>query len=378
MNRNLDEDELGNQLREALHADAGRTPLPPDFVAALARSVPDRAPSRRIWNVAAAASAIAVVLGTAVGLSIVTAPSTTPPPSGPTSFSPQPASPTSTPSGLRAFDGDGMTFDYPATWGFYPLQVSMSFSTTIGYLASTPVDTDAICQRSSSSLTCNFEGYDLPPGNVVIELAYAAWPISDPVEFYNRPAVGSRTTVGGMATVFSEEPAGTDRIRLRWQIARPDAFGNWIQIDADIRGPEMDALREQVDALIASFRFVPAPVPLPEGEAAAQAIAARALAAAVASEPAAYGCYPTELGISKPSVIEEVPTMRLKKPLPVTCSTSITRTDVGLWKLELVAAWDAAADREAGTLTTILWLLPNGSGGSLTGSGALPDAYCCR
>jgi hypothetical protein len=174
------------------------------------------------------------------------------------------------------------------------MQLSASFFTTLGYLASTRVDTDAICQRTSSSVSCNFHGYDLRPGSVVVVIELASWgtPMSNPVEFYDHPEDGTRVTVGGTAAVFSEEHIASDHVRLTWKTARPDAFGNWVQIDADIRGPGEQQLRQQVETMVASFRFSPPPSSLPRGQAAAVAVAASAVAELRARSPAAYACFP--------------------------------------------------------------------------------------
>ena len=255
--------------------------------------------------------------------------------------------------------------------------MTTSFFTTIGYLGSTAVDTSTICSRSSAGGSCNLHGYELPPGNVVVGLAYWGPPTIDPVSFFDNPKQGTRMTAGDMPAVFSEEPAFPNRVRLTWKIARPDAFSNWIQLEADILGPGEDHLRQQVETMVSSFRFVPAPEPLPAGRDAANAIAARGVTTLQASEPAAYACFPAQPGTMRAATVLDLPDSMLKKPLPVRCSTTIDRTDIGFWKLELVASWDAAADRLAGSWTTVQWLYPDGTGSASTGFGdSIP--YCCR
>lgn len=54
-----------------------------------------------------------------------------------------------------------------------------------------------------------------------------------------------------------------DRVRLTWMIPNPGLAMNWVQLDADIRGPGDAELRSQVESLIASFRFSGGPAALP-------------------------------------------------------------------------------------------------------------------
>lgn len=293
---------------------------------------------------------------------------TTPAVGSPTRPATAVASPTPSASGLAHFQGDGWSFDHPAAWRFSKVDAVSSFSDTIGYLGTIGVDPNAICQHTTNSVSCNARGYDLPPGNVVVLIAHWGTPMLDPVEFYDHPTDGTRVSIAGMPAIWSLQVVGADRVVLTWQIARPDAFGNWIQFDADIRGPDQAAMGRQVDALIASFRFEPPPVPLAAGQAAA--IAVRAVAALVAMEPGAYACFPDRPGVTKSAQVLTLP-MRgsFSKPLPVSCAITIAATDVGLWRMELVASWTAADDRSAGSDTTVQWLFPDGSLSASSGGG---------
>lgn len=53
---------------------------------------------------------------------------------------------------------------------------------------------------------------------------------------------------------------------------------------------------------------------------------------------------------------------------------SIAATDVGYWRMVLVIKWTAAADRSAGSVTYVQWLLPDGRLSAGTGSGSPPDS----
>lgn len=280
------------------------------------------------------------------------------------------SSPIAQASGLATFSQDEWSFGYPAAWRYYPITGFItSFYDVAGYLASTPVDISKICRTTPTSQSCDAHGYDLPPGNVVITVGHGGWPMTDPVAFYDHPSQGTPTRIGGMAAIFSEDRQGADRVLLTWRIASPAAFGNWVQLDADIRGPGQDTLRSQVEALIASFRFTPAPTPVSSDPAVAVAVARRALAQL--KTDAAYACFPDEAGASRQATITSLPYgTSLGGALPVTCSVAISPTDIGFWKLDLTITWDAAGSRKAGANVTTQWLEPDGT---LSASGSSGD-----
>jgi hypothetical protein len=160
-------------------------------------------------------------------------------------------------------------------------------------------------------------------------------------------------------------------VLLKWEIARPTAFGNWVQLDADIRGPGEDLLRAQVEAFVASLRFAPEPTPLSDDPAVAQAIARQALTQ-LKSDPA-YACFPDEAGASRATTITSLPFgPPLNGPVPVICSAAIAPTDVGFWKVNLVISWDAAEGRTAGANHIIQWLDPDGTLSASGSSGDVP------
>jgi hypothetical protein len=283
-------------------------------------------------------------------------------------------SPSSSAAGLARFTHDEWSVEYPAAWRFFPIaHFSFSFYSLAGYLASTPVDTSQICQTTPGSTSCNARGYALPPDNVVIAVGNGGVPMDHPIAFYDHPSHGTPARVGGMAAVFEEVQQAADHVVLTWKIARPTAFGNWVQLDADLRGPGEAVLRTQVEALVASFRFTPAPTPMSSDSAVAQAIARKALANL--KTDSAYACYPDEAGASRAATITGIPYgPPLSSPLPVTCSAMIASTDVGFWKLDLTIAWEAAGGRQAGTNHVVQWLQPDGSLGASSGSGDWPGS----
>ena len=269
------------------------------------------------------------------------------------------ASPIGSPAATSAvahYAERGLSFDYPAQWRFSPVVSRFSFQATSGYFGTISVTQEQICQKTALSAKCVYRGYDLPPGNVMVLLSHVGNGPIDPVAIFDHPAKGSRVTVGDMAAVFSERVLVADRSVLSWMIARPDAAGNWIEFDADIRGPDDGSLRAGVEAMIASFRFDPPPMPLATSEAAINAVVAKAigdlragarrLRRASRSRPVSYGTRPS--GGFRRSAPQRAPIDLLGDHGGHRCPPAA---------MELVATWKAASDRAPGTYRTVEWLL---------------------
>lgn len=289
----------------------------------------------------------------------------------------QPMSPTPTQGGpgVASFVANGYAFDYPATWQRYPFEfAAMSHFTVVGYLSNRPLDTSQICLSSENSTSCNFRNYPIEAGQVVLEVADWGWFIDDPVAFWDRPTEGRPTIVGGMAAIVSESASGSDRSLKTWKVNRPDAFGNWIQLEADLQGPGTGLARAQLDAIIASFRFEPSPVRLDPGM--ADQIGAAALATLRAQDPEAYACYPP-IGQSVRTTITAAPGAPLRAPLQAVCSSALVPTDIGYWRLELTVAWGPDLAHPDHHYLTVQWLRADGTLSAQSGSGdSLPN--CCR
>ncbi len=271
------------------------------------------------------------------------------------------------------FERDGFAFDYPASWHFYPMEMSASFFSTVGYLSSAPIDVDRICIRTPNSLSCDFRNYGLVPGQIVLEIAMWGVP-TDPQEIWDQPAKGRRIQVADVPALFSQE-VGPDRTLFTWKIARPDALSNWLQLDADIAAVGQGARMAEMAALIASLRFDPAPVPLDPG--AADRVADLALANLRRQDAEGFRCFPGN-GTSVVAKVTAAPGAPLRKPLMATCSTRITATDLGWWRMELVVAWDGISGGELDQrYTTIQWVAGDGAL-SMQSSGGDNLPNCCR
>ncbi|HEY5179553.1 MAG TPA: hypothetical protein VIJ07_07240 [Dermatophilaceae bacterium] len=58
----------------------------------------------------------------------------------------------------------------------------------------------------------------------------------------------------------------------------------------------------------------------------------------------------------------------------MTCRTAVEPVPIGLWRIVLSESWTADSDRSAGTLTTTVWLNPDGT----QNTGAQPDPKLLR
>jgi hypothetical protein len=280
-------------------------------------------------------------------------------------------SPSPTPAvSLARFDRDGLAFDYPAGWSAVPSGLNMHYITILDFVGSGsataacaqvtpgPSDTFISSTRCSTDLT-------LGPGQVELELSRQDGPglfgpidPSDP----SRLEPGSRyVTVGGLPAIASTSTDGRYHADLSysWTLSIPAQPNSRYSLEAYLRGPGLDGLQAQVEALVASIAYDP-PVAALDPANAGQALAA-ALAELTTGDPT-YGCFPARPDDSAKVTITRFPGYDpLRKPLEVTCSTSIAPHWLGLWKVTLTESWTPAADRSAGEMQTTFWLAPDGT-----------------
>jgi len=127
-------------------------------------------------------------------------------------------------------------------------------------------------------------------------------------------------------------------------------------------------MRAEVEALVASIRYDPPVAVLDPSD--GPRIAAIGLAKAKANDPS-FDCFPSVPGPRQRRRSCNSPcTPACTKPLPVTCTTAIEPVAIGLWKMTLTESWTAASDRSAGSLTTTIWLAPDGTPGETDGGPA--------
>jgi hypothetical protein len=281
-----------------------------------------------------------------------------------------PSAPTQAPAGALAhFDRDGLAFEYPASWKTSVSGLNMHYITVLDFLgtgsglatctAITPGPSDQFIGggQCGANLTVG-------PGQVMVELSRQDGPPRpgpiDPSDPTGIESGGKYVTVGGLPAIFDD--SGTT---LDWTLSVPgDLISRYI-IHAEIKSPGVEQMRAQVEALVASISYDP-PVPVLNPQDGPR-IAAIGLAQARSNDPA-FACFPSVPGTTATATITQFPMYSaLRKPLPVTCSTEIEPVAIGLWRMKLTESWTAAADRSAGSLTTTLWLAPDGTPGEEDG-----------
>jgi len=195
----------------------------------------------------------------------------------------------------------------------------------------------------------------------------------------SRPPSVTTTTVGGLPAWFSrssgsvidpqssvfrdtETATGADETMV-WQLpgngtnlpSTPTLF----RIVAALRGPNVQALEAEVQAVVASMKYDPAVIPLPSDPAARTTQSLQALTRALGypfADSRTLDCFPRVPG-SRDTTVTFTPSERtLSKPLPVTCSAAIDPNSMEGWTVTLTVTWQAASDRHAGLWTAQVYL----------------------
>ena len=218
---------------------------------ATARAV-RRARTARAWIALAATLAIVAV---GVGLGVVG------------------RSPTVDLGGLHHYKSQGIEFDYPASWTIHDqLPPTTGFGSTWAILGTHPWP--ASC--GASDLNCYYEA-KLEPGTIAVQVGLLAMPQSD-IDLCTRGASGSDLQGRGpddpLATRTLTRVDGRPALRTGYAVGGRDYYGSdewqdWdiaavgtvheaYTIHAMVRGPGTDALKADLDRLIASIRLTPA------------------------------------------------------------------------------------------------------------------------
>jgi hypothetical protein len=169
--------------------------------------------------------------------------------------SPLPAA-TSSMSATGHFAGEGLSFEYPGTWGDASFDVESSFSHVLVFLSTAPLSDP--CDRTANSFACIRNPVTaLGPDGVLVEWSRQSFP-----GWTFDPTRGRLTTVGGrQATLEQSVPLegpcqeiGGER-ELVVTIADPTPDMNWTGMRACLRGPSLDSLQAQVEAMLASVTW---------------------------------------------------------------------------------------------------------------------------
>ena len=277
-----------------------------------------------------------------------------------TSFASDPVEPAPTIEEAGRFAQEDWGFTAPAGWQVIPHRfVAMSHFTTLGYVSTQPLDVDALCgPTDANGSRCGFGGFGLEPGNAAMMVSSWGFPSVDPVGMFTDPETGRPIQIGGVPAVIEQRVGADGLLHITWQIARPLVLHNWIQIDAEIRGPGADALAAKVATAVESLRFVPAPPVLLAFD--GPRIAGMALSRLKAEDAEAFGCFPPPGGVVNATVSALPFNSTLRGHVDATCRTTIAPTPLGLWKLELSMTWAPTEQNPDGGFRMTQWVTPDG------------------
>jgi hypothetical protein len=364
------------RLSDALHSVVGAARPSPDLADRIVERVSVTGPRRvgpiaRFGLVAAAVLALVAVamLPLAIGarLNLVAEKS---------------HAPTAAPTGLAHFDRDGLAFDYPAAWMATTSGQNMHYVTVLDYIGTgsglatcvpvTPGPTDQFISGTNCGANVS-----VGPGQVVVELMRQDGPprpgAINPSDPSGLDPTSKYVTVGGLPAIFTEGRSTDSPVTLDWTLSVPGELSSRYQIHVEMKAPGLDEMRAEVEALVASVQYDPLIPVLNAAD--GPRIAAVGLAKAAANDQS-FACFPKEPGTTVSATVTQFPGYSpLREQLPVTCTTQIVPTAIGLWKMTLTESWTAASDRSPGSLTTTLWLAPDGTPGEEDGGTASAIPY---
>jgi len=185
---------------------------------------------------------------------------------------------------------------------------------------------------------------------------------------------GWTQTIDGMpAKVVVETTSivpGANEVRT-WGIYPPGGFlGIWY-VRSTLRGPDLETLRAQADTVARSLRFDKKSPPLDEArrdEALAQVIDDLDRETRAFRGSDFYGCFPRSPGeqttLIDDRLYEYGPDGQLAEPVPVTCTTTVEPTPLGLWHATLIVSWDGGEGYKAGQWGWQLFFDAEGVGGA--------------
>ena len=282
-------------------------------------------------------------------------------------------SPSPAATGLATFHESGLVFDYPAAWREFHYPELSSMSSLIAYLGT--VDVIAPCVTMSVAVGTQTEcrdRYQLVPDSLVVTIRSNGNPMFN---ILDRPPGVVPLTVGGLPgyrVVPSPAPDDTTEAETIVTVtaAMPGSVDNFYTITAAIRGPDLDPLRAQVEAMITSLSYDSPVVPLASGPSAATTAATTALAALGKDSPA-WACF-TPSG-SHQMVVGSLPMgPKLAHPQLATCTTKIEATQLQLWRMTLTMRLSEPDPQAGSGQTFVVWVNPDGTPGQTSGGPLVP------
>lgn len=305
---------------------------------------------------------VIVVAGVALQLVGIAGPSST---STPAPLPSRQSEPSAAHEQLATFS-DEISFDYPASWG-PPVTSSIgTFGSPIAILGT--VDLSA-CGTSVVDINC-VSATRLKPGDVFVYLGTVVSP-NDGSILDLAPPGGFTDFIDGMPAVANStgpNPRNGADAEHGWQFARPGTINQWYTVSGQFRGPGIDQLSEQFDALVRSIRFDQPTPSLPTDPASIDSLVAKAVDALDRNArvySSYYGCFPRRVGSSVPTVIADGPSGPWGGPIQVTCTVSMQAEPVGVFAMTLAASWEAGPGYAEGTYRQVVLVSADGGLGAM-------------
>ena len=268
-----------------------------------------------------------------------------------------PAAPSPSATGSTILNTGGLVLEYPSRWTRFQYENVSSFSTLIGYLATVPVGDP--CTRTPNSMPCGSTPYELAPGTLVVEIT-ATGGLNE-IDLALMPL-----TIGGMPASFRVEPSGSDGRRLIWEIARSSVSA--FRITAEMRGPGLDLMQEQVTAMVEGLELNPAvelflPDDPDELQAGAEAALAVALNALRINSPE-VNCVPPVPGAARSATVVISGRPGPQEAVAVTCSSRVEASRLQMWKVVLTIRL-VEPTSDLGTVVFTQWVTADGQAGNM-------------
>lgn len=139
------------------------------------------------------------------------------------------------------FTSDELSFAYPPDWSLTPGDgTDAPGHRVVAHLVTFGVEPEQVC--TSFAKPCELTGEALPPGQASIVIS--AWeggtpPVPDPV--VSRPyGLHADAIIGGQPAAFEMRPSEDGTLAAWWQLSPPGFPDRWIEIRADVSGPEIE------------------------------------------------------------------------------------------------------------------------------------------
>ena len=167
-------------------------------------------------------------------------------------FARTPAGP-ARPTAPATFSAMGLSFRYPATWHPGTWNDVSSFTTLIVYLSTGPQHDPCTVTHNPgvTSVNCTDPVGSLPPGGILVRWEAAGFPtfhLPKPnTTIAGRPAVQTKTRGGWCASL-----GATETITV---LIPRDTPGNWYQLDACLRAPNLPQQEAQISAMLTTVRI---------------------------------------------------------------------------------------------------------------------------